>query len=424
MAKACNNSIFTTMALTLKNIFFEEIKKSEKWYHGTNSNIGNFSIENVGKGHDQEGPGVYFTTSRKDAASYGKNIISVKVSPKRLVPSRGEVESKIILHLMRRSPGYADYLSNWDEDEHRAEKMALESILGYNGEPQEVFKTIWAEFYRNAPKAYLEEMMKIGFDGHIVEKQNNVKHLILYNPAVIKTKTRIQEAKAERDEQFRSEASKAFEKFKDFLSGPKAYAENLHFTDKFGGAYIITSKQIEWDYPELNIMLVSKNNFKYGGGLTRPTSSGAQFLVLPLIDEKRNPENELEGVSERLVGMTKTFIHEFIHFLDLKRHKNKNVASSAKIKNTKGNRAYVNDPKELNAYYQEAVHEMAKYFETAFKHKPEIIERNLKSFDVFYEKIKKYFTKGFLENLEPKNEKKILQRLYGFYEHLKIKYNI
>ena len=56
-------------------------------YHGTNSDIQKFSDEFVGKEEatDQEGPGIYFTTLKEESEMYGKNLYSVKLTPRKLM---------------------------------------------------------------------------------------------------------------------------------------------------------------------------------------------------------------------------------------------------------------------------------------------------------------------------------------------------
>lgn len=41
-------------------------------YHGSKHKIEKFTDEFVGKGHDQEGPGIYLTSNKNDAWTYSE----------------------------------------------------------------------------------------------------------------------------------------------------------------------------------------------------------------------------------------------------------------------------------------------------------------------------------------------------------------
>jgi hypothetical protein len=126
-----------------------------------------------------------------------------------------------------------------------------------------------------------------------------------------------------------------------------------------------------------------------------------------------------------------SFIHEFIHYLDLKRFKNKKTLHAAlgteKIFKREGIFKYVNHPLELNAYYQQAVsnYEDIFYYTLELYNKDkeqDFYETYLETFDSFMKDFKKYTSgtfKEFFENLTPKNQQKIKKRLYGLYMNLK-----
>lgn len=159
------------------------------WYHGSNHKITVFSNEFVGaeEATDQEGPGIYFTSDQGDARGYGQYVYQVTLSPKKLVSTKNGQANKLQLErLIKMSPDWKEDAQNWDENPSRGLRMAIESNLDYNDTPHEQFQQIWIDFFRYKPKDYIKGMIQLGYSGVIVNKENNRKHFIVFDPSIIK----------------------------------------------------------------------------------------------------------------------------------------------------------------------------------------------------------------------------------------------
>jgi len=160
-------------------------------YHGSKEKLTSFDLARVGKGNDQEGPGFYFTNSRKDALAYANPngyLHAVKVTARKLVPLKGKVNAKDIEALLRKAPNLDDKLLNWDEDKDTAFSKALSGILQYTKNPQDAFQQVWYDFYKGDEAAFLKEVVALGYDAAIPDpaKRGGATHVVVFNPAVIK----------------------------------------------------------------------------------------------------------------------------------------------------------------------------------------------------------------------------------------------
>jgi hypothetical protein len=168
-------------------------------YHGSPTKITSFTTDFLGEGHDQEGPGIYFTTSRDDAANYGPHIHKVILRPRKLVKHGGRINRKQIETLILASANvqniaelakidmdkYWDIpLSNFDENPVKAFQEAVNNVVEYSTSPHDAFQNVWIVHFRYKPQKYLEEMVKLGYDGVKVEK-NDLNHYIIFNPSII-----------------------------------------------------------------------------------------------------------------------------------------------------------------------------------------------------------------------------------------------
>jgi len=81
------------------------------WYNGSERPRLQWTTENVGKGNDQNGPGLYFTTSEQSAKAYGKYIhkVILNFEPKRICPLNGKLNTTFVQKLIKSSP---DAISN------------------------------------------------------------------------------------------------------------------------------------------------------------------------------------------------------------------------------------------------------------------------------------------------------------------------
>lgn len=166
-------------------------------YHGSETKINNFVDDFVGgrDAVDQEGPGIYFTSSKQNAMYYGKYIYTVRLSPKNIISvTDGEnVSRKQLDWLIRKAPDWEETAQNWNEHPKIGLKIAIDSILKYRNNPHQQFQQVWFDFYRNNPVDYVRNIVKLGYDAIVIDglasmvtQEKDIKHTIVLNPSIIK----------------------------------------------------------------------------------------------------------------------------------------------------------------------------------------------------------------------------------------------
>lgn len=156
-------------------------------YHGCKKPFEKFSYSFVGQGNDEEGVGFYLTNNETDARRYGDTILVVEAAIRKLVPTvTGSPPRKEILSLMKKSPDIKTALMDWDENPHKALAMASSSIFKHDDTPHKAFLSVWWDFYRNHPIVYLQNMVKMGYDGVLIQKKEGVSHLVAFDPDKLK----------------------------------------------------------------------------------------------------------------------------------------------------------------------------------------------------------------------------------------------
>lgn len=173
------------------NFITEKDAPIEQWFHGTSVNFDKFTDEFVGTGHDQEGPGIYFTSNEEDATGYSRKsdshgaLFIVNLNFNKAVPTNKKAKVSEIGQLIEWASNYQEILGNWDENPKVAMKTAMSSILR-EASCHESFKSVWYEFYRHEPVEFVRNLVMLGYDGVIVKKEfMNAYHAIVYNPKAI-----------------------------------------------------------------------------------------------------------------------------------------------------------------------------------------------------------------------------------------------
>jgi len=160
-------------------------------YHGSETEIKKFSDEFVGAENatDQEGPGIYFTTSLDDARAYGKHIYSVVLRPRKLVDesSHQDVDTNELVELIKTGPDWEMHAQDWAEDPESGIHAAVDSMMQYSENEKDLFQQVWYDFFRYEPLLYVRGMVKLGYDGELINKENGRQHIIVYNPDIIET---------------------------------------------------------------------------------------------------------------------------------------------------------------------------------------------------------------------------------------------
>ena len=182
--------------LLRENLLPEAAASTFEMYHGSPIQITKFMDDFVGgkDANDQEGPGIYFTSSWKNARSYGGYVYTVRLSPRKVVSTQEgkNAPAKELEWLMKQAPDWEGTAQNWDENPRRGLKIAVNDFIQYNDDPHNQFLQVWIDFYRDNPVEYVRNMTKLGYDAVIIENLNslhalgeNIKHIIVLNPSII-----------------------------------------------------------------------------------------------------------------------------------------------------------------------------------------------------------------------------------------------
>lgn len=159
------------------------------YYHGSQYKFDRFDIAKIGMGHDQEGPGLYFSDNKDDAFRYAPRNgyeYTVELNMRKVVPIKGRVSAAILERVIRMNPNWRDNAINWDEDPVTGVRQAAQQYAAYSPNPHAAFQSVWYDFYRREPGLYLKNMVALGYDGVEVPRREGVKHVVVYNPDAIK----------------------------------------------------------------------------------------------------------------------------------------------------------------------------------------------------------------------------------------------
>ena len=129
--------------------------------------------------------------------------------------------------------------------------------------------------------------------------------------------------------------------------------------------------------------------------------------------------NDFRHLDTRFSGIRKTFVHEYIHYLDWKRTAGR-ITGVAKRYEGKPIpvAAYINNPTEFNAYYQEGVDMITSYMKdwVPVKNIPALFGTSFESFLKIAKE--KYFAEHFISYMDSSYEKKFIKRIYDFYNQV------
>lgn len=182
--------------MKLKKIYEQVLGETEKLgflaYHGSPTDFKKFSDEFVGgdEATDQEGPGVYFTTNRENAAAYGGNLYTAKLNGNFITDESASdnANEAHIEQLIRMAEDWQSHAQNWGEDPESAIYSSISDMFEYNDNEKDVFLQVWIEYYRYDAVNFVRNMTKLGYDGVVVDRTDDRgmnKHIIVYNPSTI-----------------------------------------------------------------------------------------------------------------------------------------------------------------------------------------------------------------------------------------------
>jgi lysozyme len=165
------------------------------WFHGSNSPIETFSFDYLGKGNDQLGPGVYFTSSQENAKQYGSHVRQVDLHLKRPMMPYVKTPVKLIKAILGGIPPdvwASQDSTDWDEDPKKA-LLKVATAMQQENCIQAVAGAALFTYYKTHPKALMDAVSKV-YDGFIVpagstqhkpNKGTDVQWAVVYDLGVI-----------------------------------------------------------------------------------------------------------------------------------------------------------------------------------------------------------------------------------------------
>jgi hypothetical protein len=174
-----------------ESLFNESTDFSAIFYHGSPKKFEKFSDEFVGgeDATDQEGPGIYFTTSAEEARSYGEFIYEVRIDAQRFLDdetSSDSVNVDELYQLVKMADEWEMNAQDWAEDPDTGAMEASYSAIEYNDNEKDCFLQMWIGFYRYDEVNFVRNMVKLGYDGILINRINgDGKHAIVYNLKVV-----------------------------------------------------------------------------------------------------------------------------------------------------------------------------------------------------------------------------------------------
>lgn len=163
-------------------------------YHGSPVDFANFTDEFVGgnDAKDQNGPGIYFTTSYHEALGYAGEtgfVYKVRINPRLLYgddTSKKTIPIAKLKKLVMMCPDWKMHAENYNENPILGVREFLSSAYDYNDSDKDTLLQVWIDFYRYDAKSFVRNCVKLGIDGVMVNEQpNEGKHIIIYNPSLI-----------------------------------------------------------------------------------------------------------------------------------------------------------------------------------------------------------------------------------------------
>ena len=173
--------------MKLSDIILLEAKQT--FYHGSNTKIDKFSLDKLGSNTniDQSGPGIYLSSSKHDASTYGKYIhtVDAKIIKSRLLTKSVRTIEKGIQILINKAPDIEDILTNWDENPVRAKLKALHTIVDSHPKYLDALEQTWFDFYPDDSKLYLQQLIKWTYQGFLITINPEITHFICWDPSIL-----------------------------------------------------------------------------------------------------------------------------------------------------------------------------------------------------------------------------------------------
>ena len=248
---------------------------------------------------------------------------------------------------------------------------------------------------------------------------------------------------AQSDAQARREASVAWDKLYKAMRDPSFWKKGILLPDANSIIFAMAAIDKSTEYKDLFISFSYSTGDGAAGLYSRATGTKTSFVIVKLLLPP--PEGqELDNTYARkeLARLSKdhwtreVFIHEFTHYLDSRRFGDEVWGKSGTMGHMQNQKwmLYFNDPKELNAFYQEGIDQiesridtLRKYYQKARQAKDKNdVQYVLLQLDMYIHPDFKMFWKwnmqefpkfrqDYLEKLTDQNKKRIYSRIYSYY---------
>lgn len=163
------------------------------WYHGDTSPRVDFTSqrwdrERFTSAQNENGPGLYFTSSIADAKTYGPHLYTAEMRPGFRLCSTSKRPALVLLQGLAKQAEQDDrevFVSNFGSEwSPTAEKRALENYA--HQDAYGALLTLYHDLFRYDAARWVAAMRAVGFDGVIVERHGGVQHLVVWDPQKLK----------------------------------------------------------------------------------------------------------------------------------------------------------------------------------------------------------------------------------------------
>lgn len=160
----------------------EGLENSFTVYHGSDTKIEKFELDFLDTGNHQYGIGMYFATKASTTKYFGTYTHEVLIDGNFTTVPKKRPNKTLAQKLIKMAPDLEMTLTDWDENPAMAFKKAVAAMVDASETLEELIDTIWYDFYRDEPKQFLINLVKVtGYDGKFIDVDDQ-KFLVLYNP--------------------------------------------------------------------------------------------------------------------------------------------------------------------------------------------------------------------------------------------------
>lgn len=160
------------------------------FYHGSTHKITKFVDDFVGKGNDQYGPGIYFSSSKEDTLAYSGNdgiIYKCQLDLSRQLTTKSQYNENLCKKLMVSSPDEYAY-TDWADTDDRmvaATEAMKNYVSSYGHNMYEIIMSIWYDWYREYPQDFVRNLSSMGYDCTTHDSNGGTTFVVVYNPSII-----------------------------------------------------------------------------------------------------------------------------------------------------------------------------------------------------------------------------------------------